>query len=110
MEWLEEKQYYIEHPWFKTWRGVCKRVRFNYFQSFMYFNIRIKNKLTQEKIKFLWFRDKAFLMKKPTIHRKNNKGHYSVRNCKYMEFTEHSRLHYKCHPRFKHTLTRVNKN
>ena len=52
----------------------------------------IKNYLTEKDLKFLWFRDKAFKMRKPSIHRKNNKKHYTLRNCEFLEFFAHNRL------------------
>lgn len=52
----------------------------------------IKNHLTKKDIEFLWFRDKADLMLKPSIHRKNNKEHYSLNNCEFLELNIHNRL------------------
>lgn len=52
----------------------------------------INNYLTGKDIKFLWFRDKAYLMKRPSIHKKNNKNHYTLDNCKFLELSEHNHL------------------
>ena len=41
--------------------------------------------ITAEELKILWFRDKAYLMKKPSIDRKNNEGDYTFKNCQYLE-------------------------
>ena len=41
----------------------------------------------------MWFRDNAYNMKKPTIHREDNNGNYTIENCRYLEFSEHSRYH-----------------
>lgn len=46
----------------------------------------IKNYLTKEDAKFLWFRDKAYKMIKPSIDRKNPKKHYTLSNCRFLEF------------------------
>jgi hypothetical protein len=41
--------------------------------------------ITPNEIKELWFRDKAFEMKKPSIDRKDNDGDYTFNNCRFME-------------------------
>lgn len=41
--------------------------------------------MTVEDFKFLWFRDRAYLMKKPSIDRINSNGHYELNNCRFIE-------------------------
>lgn len=41
--------------------------------------------MTVKDFKFLWFRDKAYLMEKPSIDRKNNNGNYTLKNCQFIE-------------------------
>ncbi len=48
--------------------------------------------MTVEDFRILWFRDKAYLMKKPSIHRINNDKGYTKSNCKFIELSENSRL------------------
>lgn len=49
----------------------------------------IKNLFTSsEEIKFLWFRDKAYLMQRPSIDRINNDGNYELSNCRFIELKE----------------------
>ena len=45
----------------------------------------IKFLLSKQEIKKLWFRDKAYLLKKPSIDRKDNNGHYEFNNCEFIE-------------------------
>lgn len=51
----------------------------------------IKCFLTIDRIKKLWFRDKAYLMKKPSIDRIDNNGNYCLKNCRFIEQRENSR-------------------
>lgn len=39
----------------------------------------------EEELKELWFRDKANEMKEPTINRIDNDGHYTFKNCEFIE-------------------------
>lgn len=47
--------------------------------------------ITEEEIKKLWFRDKAYLMKKPSIDRIDNDGDYKYDNCRFIELRENVR-------------------
>lgn len=44
--------------------------------------------MTIEDFKYLWFRDKAFDMKEPSIDRVNTKGDYILTNCRFIELQE----------------------
>jgi hypothetical protein len=84
-----KKEYRESHPWAKTWESITARVKYQQYYK------NIKNYLSFNDLKFLWFRDKAYLMNKPRIHRKNSKGNYTLKNCKYVELENHLRIHGK---------------
>jgi len=48
----------------------------------------IKCLITEEELKKLWLRDKAYLMKKPSIDREDNDNNYCYDNCQFLEFEE----------------------
>lgn len=50
-----------------------------------YFGKGIKCFLTKEQIKELWFRDKAYAMKRPSIDRIDSKRDYTFDNCRFLE-------------------------
>ena len=66
--------------------------------------VGIKCLITAEEIKILWFRDKAYLMKKPSIDRKDNNGNYEINNCRFIEFRENSSKSNLDHPKGKTIL------
>lgn len=75
-----------DNPWLKTWFGINNRCKWKKNNS--YYKKGRKIFITKEDLKYLWFRDKAYLMKQPTIHRINNNGDYVLNNCQYIEMTE----------------------
>ena len=72
----------IKTPWFRHYDKARSRCVYEYSQ---YKPKGILFKMTPEDFKKLWFRDKAYLMDKPTIDRKNSKGNYTIRNCQFIE-------------------------
>jgi hypothetical protein len=86
---IYKKIYRELHPWAKTWESITARTKYqSYYKN-------IKNDLSFNDLKFLWLRDKANLMNKPRIHRKNSKGNYTLKNCQYVELENHLRIHVK---------------
>jgi len=80
-----ERKYLETHPWakkLKTINSRCCSKNHHYYG-------RVKNYLTMKSIKYLWFRDNADKMSQPSIHRLNNKKHYTINNCVFIEFEEH---------------------
>ena len=76
-------------PWNKT---LCYiRLRCNSKPAINYSRygaVGIKCLITSEELKFLWNRDNAGDMKKPSIDRINSKGNYTLKNCRYIEHSE----------------------
>lgn len=72
--------YFAENPWIK---------HLTYARSRCYRNGRFIN-LTNEQMKILWFRDKAYKLEKPSIDRINNDKGYFFENCRFIEKSENS--------------------
>jgi hypothetical protein len=63
-------------------------VRCYYNKKHPYYKKGIRNFLTIENLEYLWHRDKANLMDRPSIDRLDSKGHYTLENCRYRELRE----------------------
>lgn len=50
----------------------------------------IQFQLTMSEAEELWFRDKAYLLKKPSLDRKANAGNYTFDNCRFIEHAENT--------------------
>lgn len=70
----------------------------------------IKCLILVEGVKFLWFRDKAYLMKYPTIDRIDNDGNYTLNNCQFIEKSENVKKRWstKTHCSNGHLITSKN--
>ncbi len=89
------KNYYKKNPWLKSF--WCAKYRCNDKNGVAYNRYGgrgIKVLMTKEDFKKLWFRDKAYLMKKPSIDRVDNDGNYEYKNCRFIEKSLNSYLGY----------------
>jgi hypothetical protein len=78
-----------ETPWILTWYRINSRCNTKTNPDYLLYGGRgIRNKLLKSDCKFLWFRDKAYLLQQASIHRKNSDGNYTISNCKYIEQTK----------------------
>ncbi len=80
--WRE--QYHKENPWRMTYDNAKERCK----SHRAYGKRGIKFLMTLEDFKYLWFRDKAYEMKQPSIDRKDTLGHYELSNCRYIELND----------------------
>lgn len=85
------KEYRIEYkkkwPWKLTWRYMhnrCDNPNHTFYAK--YGGKGIKNLITVDDIKKLWYRDQAWKLKQPSLDRKDPKGNYTPENCRFIEF------------------------
>lgn len=81
------KEYRKQKPWIKTYENILVRTQQKKCDSYNRYK-HIKVQITPLELKELWFRDKAYLMKRPSIDRKDSKGNYIYSNCRYMELED----------------------
>ena len=78
-----------DSPWVKTRASIWNRTHYPYCRTYKYYGGRgIKCLVSSDELKTIWFRDKAFKMKHPTIDRIDNNGHYEFKNLRYLERSE----------------------
>ena len=83
------KLYLKLHPWMNSHRAARARCNdINNNRYYCYGFRKINFKLTSIETQKLWFRDKAYLMKKPSIDREDKDGDYTRDNCRFIELTE----------------------
>jgi len=78
-----------QNPWLCSYfnaKARCKNK--NHPKYHRYGGRGIKFLMIKDDFKFLWFRDKAYLLKRPSIDRKDNDGNYELNNCRFIEFYE----------------------
>uniref|UniRef100_A0A6M3LBR4 Uncharacterized protein n=1 Tax=viral metagenome TaxID=1070528 RepID=A0A6M3LBR4_9ZZZZ len=79
-----------KYPWHRTYKRIKCRCYWKNHKGHKYYK-NIKNFLSVVDIKFLWFRDGASSMQRPSIDRKNSKEDYTLDNCRYIELRENVR-------------------
>lgn len=82
-----------ERPWDLYYDSAKQRCENKNTPSWLNYGGRgIKLLMTRDDFKFIWFRDKAYEMEKPSVHRIDNNSHYLINNCKFLEMKEHAGL------------------
>lgn len=80
---------YNQFPWKRTLVDIKQRCKNPKKNTYKYYGGRgIQCFLTEEQIKFLWFRDKAYDMNQPSIDRIDSKGNYCLDNCQFIEWID----------------------
>jgi hypothetical protein len=85
------KERRISHPWEQSHyaaRNRCTNPNSEKFKTYGARGIIFKLKISQTKK--IWIRDKAHLLKKPSIDRIDNDGNYQISNCRFIETSENS--------------------
>lgn len=83
---IEVTLYYQRRPWKRTFMNIrdrCSNINHRCYKN--YGGRGIKCQITTDEIKKLWFRDEAYLMKRPSIDRIDNNGNYEYNNCRFIE-------------------------
>lgn len=84
-----KKEYYYKFPWKLTFQNIIQRCEnLNHPQYKDYGERGIQCLITEDELKELWFRDKAYLLKQPSINRKDNDGNYTFDNCEFIELNK----------------------
>jgi hypothetical protein len=79
-------------PWIARLNGAKQRCNNPNNKAYKSYGGRgIKVLLTINEIKYLWFRDKAYNLKRPSIDRINNNGNYELSNCRFIELIDNIR-------------------
>ena len=77
---------YYKEPWKLILSNIRRRCENKKSKDYKWYGGKgIKNFLNLDDIKFLWFRDKAYLMEKPSIDREYSNKDYTLKNCRFIE-------------------------
>lgn len=94
-----------ESPWILNYRAARNRCENKNVVNYKRYGGKgIKFLLTIEEIKILWFRDKSYLLHKPSLDRKNSLGNYEFSNCRFIEFSENARANKKGNQKSNHRV------
>ena len=81
---MRNKKYYLENPWANAYDRAKYRCR---PEGELFLKGRTFSMVKQD-FKFLWFRDKAHGMKRPSIDRIDNSKGYFLENCRFLELVD----------------------
>lgn len=79
-------------PWETTYFAAMQRTQNPKHKHYKYYGGKgVQLKMSVVDFEFLWKRDNADSMSKPSIDRIDSSGHYAVNNCRFIEMAENSR-------------------
>ena len=78
------REWYKKNPWHQHYSQARNRCR-DYNK---YGKRGIKFLMTVSDFKFLWFRDKSYLLIRPSIDRIDSSGNYEMNNCRFIEYKD----------------------
>jgi hypothetical protein len=79
-------------PWYQSWENAKQRCTNTNNPNYKNYGGRgIRFNLSQDDFAFLWQRDNAAAMIKPSIDRIDSDGDYHLANCRFIEHLENSR-------------------
>ena len=85
----KQKEYRKKYPLRQLLKNIKQRCNYPKDKKYKYYGGKgIKCLLIMEDLKYLWFRDKAYNLKQPSIDRKNSDGDYIIKNCRFIEMAE----------------------
>ena len=84
-QYLKNRKYFRWKIHYYNAHKRCSSPNGEYYKKGISFNITI------EEFKFLWFRDEAYNLKRPSIDRINSQLGYFLDNCRFIELSENSR-------------------
>jgi hypothetical protein len=80
-----------KYPWKFLINKIKQRCNCKSNKDYKYYGRRgIKCLITAEELKTLWFRDKAWGLKEPSIDRIDNNGNYEYNNCHFIEKSQNT--------------------
>lgn len=89
---LYAKQRHSKYPCIKRFQAIKQRCNNPKCSDYKKYGAKdIKCMITLKELEQIWRRDKAYLMKRPSIDRKDSKGNYIYSNCRFIELSENSR-------------------
>ena len=81
-----KKAHHRKFPWKNLLTNIKSRCENPKNKSFKDYGLRgIKCLITLKELEYLWNRDNAWLLEKPSIDRKDNDGNYEIDNCQFIE-------------------------
>lgn len=89
ISWGTISDKYQRFPWYRTYKDAKQRCLDKNHKNYKYYGKKgVKFFITLQEIKALWFRDKAYKMKVPSIDRIDTYGNYVLENCRFIELSE----------------------